>query len=228
MKITIIIPVYNEERYIQKILNQVNEQKKSQELEIIVVDDNSSDKTKSILSENSDLYDFIIFKDKNEGKGSAIITGIHKASGDYILIQDADLEYSPKDYSKLFDPIQYGADVVYGSRFTGSDSRRVLYYSHRIANQILTTISNFLTNINFTDIETGYKLIKTKTLKDLNLREKSFAIEIELTMKLAKLDLKFYEVGISYFGRTYAEGKKITIKDGFVAIYKIFYYRFFN
>ncbi len=228
MKITIIIPVYNEERYILKILNQVNEQKKIQELEIVVVDDNSTDKTKSILNENSDLYDFIIFKDKNEGKGSAIISGINKASGDYILIQDADLEYSPKDYSKLFDPIQYGADVVYGSRFTGSDSRRVLYYSHRIANQILTIISNFLTNINFTDIETGYKLIKTKTLKDLNLKEKSFAIEIELTMKLAKLDLKFYEVGISYFGRTYAEGKKITLKDGFVAVYKIFYYRFFN
>ena len=223
MKITIIIPVYNEERYILKILNQVNEQKKIQELEIVVVDDNSTDKTKSILNENSDLYDFIIFKDKNEGKGSAIISGINKASGDYILIQDADLEYSPKDYSKLFDPIQYGADVVYGSRFTGSDSRRVLYYSHRIANQILTIISNFLTNINFTDIETGYKLIKTKTLKDLNLKEKSFAIEIELTMKLAKLDLKFYEVG-----RTYAEGKKITLKDGFVAVYKIFYYRFFN
>ena len=228
MKITIIIPVYNEERYILKILNQVNEQKKIQELEIVVVDDNSTDKTKSILNENSDLYDFIIFKDKNEGKGSAIISGINKASGDYILIQDADLEYSPKDYSKLFDPIQYGADVVYGSRFTGSDSRRVLYYSHRIANQILTIISNFLTNINFTDIETGYKLIKTKTLKDLNLKEKSFAIEIELTMKLAKLDLKFYEVGISYFGRTYAEGKKITLKDGFVAVNKIFYYRFFN
>ncbi len=228
MKITIIIPVYNEEKYILKILKQVNEQKKIQELEIIVVDDNSTDRTQSILNENSDLYDFIIFKDINEGKGSAIITGISKASGDYILIQDADLEYSPKDYSKLFDPIQYGADVVYGSRFTGSDSRRVLYYSHRIANQILTVISNFLTNINFSDIETGYKLIKTKTLKNLNLKEKSFAIEIELTMKLAKLDLKFYEVGISYFGRTYAEGKKITLKDGFVAIYKIFYYRFFN
>lgn len=228
MKITIIIPVYNEEKYILKILNQVNEQRKIGQLEIIVVDDNSSDKTKAILNENPNLYDLIIFKDKNEGKGSAIITGINKATGEYVLIQDADLEYSPKDYIKLFDPIQYGADVVYGSRFTGSNSRRVLYYSHRIANQILTIISNVLTNINFTDIETGYKLMKTKTLKDLNLREKSFAIEIELTMKLAKLNLKFYEVGISYFGRTYAEGKKITLKDGFIAIYKIFYYKFFN
>lgn len=226
MKISIIIPVFNEEKYILNILNQVNEQKKINELEIIVVDDNSSDNTKSILKENANLYDFVIFKDKNEGKGSAIISGVENVTGDYILIQDADLEYSPKDYQKIFEPINHGAEVVYGSRFTGSDSRRVLYYSHRIANQILTIVANLLTNINFTDIETGYKLIKTEVFKSLNLKEKSFAIEIEMTMKLSKLNLKFFEVGISYFGRTYQEGKKISLKDGFIALYKLFYYKF--
>tara|TARA_A100001011_G_C14290149_1_gene835792 strand:+ start:1459 stop:2160 length:702 start_codon:yes stop_codon:yes gene_type:complete len=228
MKISIIVPVYNEEKFVIKLLNLVNEQKKISNLEIIVVDDNSTDETATHLKENPSLYDKIIFKEKNEGKGSAIISGLDQVTGEYVLIQDSDLEYSPSDYARLFEPIKYGADVVYGSRFMGSEPKRVLYYTHRVANQILTTLANIFTNFNFTDIETGYKLIKTSVFKNLNLKEKSFGIEIELTMKLSKIDLKFYEVGISYFGRTYAEGKKIGIKDGLVAIYKIFYYKLFN
>ena len=228
MKISIIIPVYNEEQFIIKLLNSVNEQKNKYELEIIIADDNSTDKTREILEENKKLYDKIIFKEKNEGKGSAIISALNHVTGDYILIQDADLEYSPNDYEKIFKPIEHGADVVYGSRFMGSEPKRVLYYTHKIANKILTTVTNLLTNINFTDIETGYKLIKTDIFKKLRLKEKSFAIEIEITLKLAKQNLKFFEVGISYNGRTYAEGKKITLKDGFIAIYKLFYYRFFS
>lgn len=228
MKISIIIPVYNEEKYILTVLQSVIEQKKLYNLEIIVIDDNSDDNTKKILENNPQLYDFIIFKDKNEGKGSAIINGLSKVTGDYVLIQDADLEYSPTDYAKIFYPTSKNADVVYGSRFVGSNPKRILYFSHRIANSIITLIVNCLTNINFTDVEVGYKLIKTDLIKKIDLKENSFGIEIELTMKLAKLKIKFYEVGISYYGRTYAEGKKITLKDGFIAIYKIFYYKIFN
>ena len=228
MKISIIIPVYNEEKYILTVLKSVIDQKKIYDLEVIVIDDNSHDNTKTILKNNPELYDIIIFKDKNEGKGSAVINGLDKVTGDYVLIQDADLEYSPSDYTLLFNPISKNADVVYGSRFIGSKPKRILYFSHRIANSIITLMVNCLTNINFTDVEVGYKLIKTELIKKINLKENSFGIEIELTMKLAKLDIKFYEVGISYYGRTYAEGKKITLKDGFIAVYKIFYYKIFN
>ena len=228
MKISIIIPVYNEEKYILTVLNSVNDQKKIYDLEVIVIDDNSHDNTKTILKNNPKLYDIIIFRDKNEGKGSAIKNGLDKVTGDYVLIQDADLEYSPSDYTQLFDPISKNADVVYGSRFIGSKPKRILYFSHRVANSIITLMVNCLTNINFTDVEVGYKLIKTELIKKINLKENSFGVEIELTMKLAKLDIKFYEVGISYYGRTYSEGKKITLKDGFIAIYKIFYYKIFN
>jgi len=228
VKISIIIPVYNEEKYILTVLKSVIDQKKLYDLEVIVIDDNSHDNTKTILKNNPELYDIIIFKDKNEGKGSAVINGLDKVTGDYVLIQDADLEYSPSDYTLLFNPISKNADVVYGSRFIGSKPKRILYFSHRIANLIITLMVNCLTNINFTDVEVGYKLIKTELIKKINLKENSFGIEIELTMKLAKLDIKFYEVGISYYGRTYAEGKKITLKDGFIAVYKIFYYKIFN
>ena len=228
MKISIIIPVYNEEKYILTVLKSVIDQKKFYDLEVIVIDDNSHDNTKTILKNNPELYDIIIFKDKNEGKGSAVINGLDKVTGDYVLIQDADLEYSPSDYTLLFNPISKNADVVYGSRFIGSKPKRILYFSHRIANSIITLMVNCLTNINFTDVEVGYKLIKTELIKKINLKENSFGIEIELTMKLAKLNIKFYEVGISYYGRTYAEGKKITLKDGFIAVYKIFYYKIFN
>ena len=228
MKISVVIPVFNEEKYILDVLNSVNKEKSKFDLEIIVVDDNSTDNSRKIIDNNSHLYDHKIFKKQNEGKGSAIISAIEKVSGEYVLIQDADLEYSPNDYEKLFEPINQNADAVYGSRFIGSDAKRIFYFSHRIANFIITTLVNFLTNINFTDVEVGYKLVKTQHIKKINLKEKSFAIEIELTMKLAKQKIKFYEVGISYNGRTYAEGKKITIIDAFSAVYKIFFYKFFN
>jgi len=228
MKITILIPVFNEKNYILKVLEKVNKQKENFDLEIVVVDDCSSDGTIKILKENNRLYDKIIYKDRNEGKGSAVIEGIKISTGEFLLVQDADLEYSPNDYVKLFEPIKYGADAVYGSRFKGSEPKRVFYFFNRVANFLITFLVNFLTNINFSDVETGYKLIKTDLIKKINLQEKTFAFEVELTMKLSKLKIKFYEVGINYNGRTYEEGKKIQIKDGFIAVYKIIYYFFFR
>lgn len=227
MKISIIIPVYNEERYVLEILERVNSQKKNYDLEIIVNDDTSTDNSLKILKENHHLYDKLIEGKVNKGKGYAIISALNYVSGKYLLIQDADLEYNPKDYSQLFSPIlNLDADVVYGSRFQGSDPKRILYFKNRFANFILSLLVSILTNINFSDVETGYKLIKTNILKSLKLTEKTFAIEIEITMKLAKQNLKFYEVGISYNGRTYEEGKKINLKDGLKALFLIFYYRF--
>jgi len=229
MKISIIIPVFNEEKYIINILNKVNAQKQFHDLEIIVCDDASNDRTLSLLKHNNHLYDKIIENKKNQGKGSAIKNALEHITGEFVLIQDADLEYDPKDYNKLFGPVkELGADVVYGSRFQGSEAKRILYFINRMANYFLSFFVSILTNINFSDVETGYKLIRSNIFKSLNLTENSFAIEIEITMKLAKKKLKFYEVGISYNGRTYEEGKKIGIKDGFLALYKIFYYRFIN
>lgn len=229
MRISIIIPVYNEEKFILEVLKKVNQQKKRFNLEIIVCDDCSNDQTKNILLENKDFYDKILFNDINMGKGSAIIKALNEVSGDYVLIQDADLEYNPKDYNQLFDPaLKLNADVVFGSRFHGNGAKRILYFKNRFANFFLSLLVSVLTNINFSDVETGYKLVKTDIFKSLNLNEKTFAIEIEITMKLAKRKLKFYEVGISYNGRTYEEGKKIRFKDGLIALYKIFYYKFFN
>tara|TARA_A100001011_G_scaffold314891_1_gene333289 strand:- start:56016 stop:56705 length:690 start_codon:yes stop_codon:yes gene_type:complete len=227
-KISIIIPVFNEEKFIIESLKKVNLQKQKFDLEIIVVDDCSTDKTRKLLEDNKSLFDVIMFKEINEGKGSAIKLGINKATGEYVLVQDADLEYSPEDYVKMFTPIENGADVVYGSRFKGSEAKRLIYFFHRIANFLITLLVNILTNINFSDVECGYKLIRTKLIKQINLKENSFAFEVELTMKLAKLPIKFYEVGINYDGRKYEEGKKIQMKDGFIAIYKIVYYFLFK
>lgn len=229
MLISIIIPAYNEENTIIDILKKVNLERENFNLQIIVSDDKSSDKTRDLLIKNKSLYDKLILNDKNNGKGSAIINALKETTGDYVLIQDADLEYDPTDYKKMISPVvKDNADVVYGSRFQGSDPKRILYFTHRFANFIITILVNILTNINFSDVETGYKLVKTSILKDLNLKERTFAFEIETTMKLSKRKLKFYEVGINYFGRTYEEGKKIGFKDGIIALYKIFYYRFFN
>ena len=226
MKITVIIPVFNEEKYILKVLKNVNSFKNKLNLEILVSDDGSTDKTLTILKKNENLYDVLIEGKENKGKGSAIKNAMKFITGDYVIIQDADLEYNPEDYVKLIDPInKFGAEVVFGSRFKGSEAKRILYFKNRVANFVLSFIVSFVTNINFSDVETGYKVIKSDIFKELNLTENSFAIEIEITMKLAKKKLKFYEVGISYNGRTFEEGKKIKTIDGLIALYKIFYYK---
>lgn len=229
MKISIIIPCYNEEKYILKVLKNINIQKKKFKLEIIVSDDGSTDKTVKLLKKNKRLYNILVIGNKNQGKGSAIRKALPLASGEYVLIQDSDLEYSPEDYSKIFYPaFKKKADVVFGSRFMSGANRRVIYYQHQIANKIITFLCNVITNINLSDVEVGYKLIKTSIIKKLNLKENSFGIEIELAVKLAKLKLRIFEVGISYNGRSYEEGKKIKTVDAFIAIYCIFKYKFFS
>jgi glycosyltransferase involved in cell wall biosynthesis len=226
MKISIIVPCYNEENFIIEVLKNINKQKKKFNLEIIVSDDGSTDKTLFHLLNNSLLYDYLVTTKKNLGKGNAIINALQKATGEYILIQDADLEYSPEDYKDLFDPIfKYGADVIYGSRFNTNKSHKIMYYKNQVANKIITLLCNLFTNLNLSDVEVGYKIFKTSIIKNLNLKEKSFGIEIELTMKISKLNLKIYEVGISYNGRTYEEGKKIKTIDGLKALYCIFKYK---
>ena len=229
MKLSIIIPVYNEKNYILTVLEKVNKQKDKFDIEIIVTDDGSTDGTVDIIKNNKQLYDKAIFNERNEGKGSAIKESLNHVTGDYVLIQDADLEYNPDEYKNLISPIiDYNAEIVFGSRFKGGKPERVLYFKNRVANFFLSLLVSILTDINFSDVETGYKLIKTSKLKSLNLNEKSFGIEIEIVMKLAKTNSNFYEVGISYHGRTYEEGKKIRFIDGIVALYKVFYYKFFN
>ena len=229
MKISIIIPCYNEEKYILKVLKNISIQKKKFNLEIIISDDGSNDNTVKLLKKNKKLYDKIIISKKNQGKGSAVRKALPITSGEYVLIQDADLEYSPEDYSKIFYPVlKNNADVVFGSRFISSENRRVIYYQHQIANKIITFLCNIITNVNLSDVEVGYKLIKSSIIKKLHLKENSFGIEIELVVKLAKLKLRIFEVGISYNGRSYEEGKKIKAIDAFIAIYCIFKYRFFS
>ncbi len=230
IKVSVVIPCYNEEKTIEKVITKVLNQKDIVE-EVIVIDDSSTDKSKEIISRLSQKDSKIkfFFKDKNEGKGSALIKGFELSNEEIILIQDADLEYDPSEYQKLIKPfIESNADVVYGSRFMGGDMVRLHFFWHFIANKILTFICNIVTNLNMSDMETGYKLIKKKYLNRIFLKEKSFGIEPELTVKLARLRLVFYEVPISYKGRTYSEGKKIGLKDAFVAMYCIFKYKFFD
>jgi len=229
MKLSIIIPCYNEFNTIKSILLKIKEVSDYQK-EIVIIDDCSNDGTKEIL-ENIEQNDDqkIIFNDKNYGKGFCIKRGISEATGDIIIIQDADLEYDPHDYPKLVEPIKKDiADVVYGSRFTGSESKRVLFYWHSLGNLILTTLSNMFTNINLTDMECCYKAFKSKIIKEIDLKENRFGFEPEVTAKIAKKNLRIYEVGIKYYGRKYSEGKKITWIDGFRAIYCIIFYNIFN
>lgn len=230
-KLTIIIPIYNEVNTFLKILKKVNEAilHDSFDKEIILIDDFSTDGTKHLI-ENV-IQDNVkkIYHLRNMGKGACIQNGVKMASGDYVIIQDADLEYDPKDYNLLIEPLlNYDADVVYGSRFLSNKSKRILYFWHTIGNKILTLFSNLLSNLNFTDMETCYKLVRKDILDKINLKEKRFGFEPEITAKLAKLNkiknLKIYEVGISYNGRTYAEGKKINWKDGFAAFWFIIKY----
>ena len=229
MKISVIIPCYNEENTIIHLLKKVNIQKKNFHLEIIISDDGSKDQTIKLLEKNKNLFDKLIVGEKNKGKGAALRKAIDHSTGEIIIFQDADLEYDPEDYKKLVEPfIKNQADVVYGSRFMGSSAHRLIYYSHRIANFFITNLVNIFTNINFSDVETGYKVFRRSTLEKIVLKENSFGIEIELTMKMAKMKIKIFEVGISYNGRSYQEGKKITIKDGFIAIFLIFKYFFIS
>lgn len=229
MKISILIPTYNEESYILQTLKKVNEQKNKFDLEIIISDDGSTDQTISLLNNNKNLFDKLIENKKNQGKGCAIKIGLKNCSGEIIIIQDADLEYDPNEFIDLINPfLNNEADVVYGSRFLGNKTKRVLYFNNKIANFFLTMLVNLLTNLNFTDVETGYKAFKKDILKNIELKENSFTFEIEFTMKIAKLKKKIYEVGISYNGRTVEEGKKIKLKDGLLALYCILKYRFFN
>lgn len=227
MKISVVVPAYNEEKTIILLLNKVNEilnKKFSNDFEIIVVDDGSTDSTNKLLIENKKLYTNLITLSKNQGKGFAIKKSIEVCNGEIVIIQDADLEYSPDEYPRLLVPFdKFQADVVYGSRFKSSELNRVLFFWHSIANKIITLISNIFSDLNLTDVETGFKAFRKKTISNISLTEKSFGIEIELTHKLANIKpkLKFFEVGISYNGRTYDEGKKIGIKDAFRAIYCI-------
>ena len=232
-KISIVIPCYNEEKTISTIIdNSINSIKKiTNDYELIVVDDSSSDGSKVILKEYLERNIIKLFThDNNIGKGAALNTAFNHTKGEIIIIQDADLEYNPKDYEKLLVPfIETDADVVYGSRFLGGGRySRLHFFWHFLANKILTFFCNLVTNINMTDMETGFKAFKSSSLKNLNLKEKSFGFEPEITIKLAKKKLKFYEVSISYKGRSYEEGKKITIKDAFRAIYCIFKYSIFK
>ena len=230
MKLSIIIPCYNEENTIKIIVEKVLKFN-LYEKEIIIVDDCSIDNSRQIIKklalENSNIKFF--FLEKNLGKGAALSKGFFEASGDIILTQDADLEYDPSDYPKLLKPfIDTDADIVYGSRFLGGDYVRLHFFWHFLANKLLTLITNLVTNLNMSDMETGYKVFKSSVIKSIKIKERSFGVEPEITVKLAKKKLIFYEVPISYRGRSYEEGKKITLKDAFVALFCIFKYRFFN
>jgi glycosyltransferase involved in cell wall biosynthesis len=229
MKISIIIPCFNEEKTISLIINKILNSYTG-EKEIIVIDDFSNDKTRDILKiDLKSKIDKLILNTKNCGKGYSIREGIKIAVGDIILIQDADLEYDPSDYAKLMNPIKKGvADVVYGSRFLSGEEKRVLYFWHTLGNKFLTTLSNMFSNLNLTDMEVGYKLFKSNIIKDINLMEDRFGFEPEVTAKIAKKKIRIFEVGISYYGRKYEDGKKITWKDGISAIRCIFKYNLFK
>ncbi len=229
MKISVVIPVFNERNTIEQIVRAVRAAEAG-EIEIIVVDDASTDGTQDVLKEKvSAVADKIIYQPRNQGKGAAVRAGIAAATGDIVLVQDADLEYNPTDYPTLLEPILSGkADAVFGSRFLGGRPHRVLYFWHMVGNRFLTLLSNMFTNLNLTDVETCYKAFRAEVIKSLDLRENRFGFEPEVTAKLAKAKYRIYEVGISYNGRTYSEGKKVNWKDGFHAIYAIVRYNLFK
>jgi glycosyltransferase involved in cell wall biosynthesis len=233
VKLSVLIPVYNEERTLEEVVRRVH----SIELpkEIILVDDGSKDRSREILTQLQEeserapdpLNEIKVFlQPHNQGKGAAIKVALDHAHGEVIIIQDADLEYDPHDYPALLEPIERGlADVVYGTRFAGGGAHRVLFFWHSLGNRILTLVSNMLTNLNLSDMEVGYKMFRAEVLKSIKLESKRFGFEPEVTLKLAKKGYRFYEVPISYHGRTYKEGKKITWKDGVSALYYMLRFR---
>jgi glycosyltransferase involved in cell wall biosynthesis len=222
MKLSIVIPCYNEVRTIRHIVDRVRAAPVA-EREIIIVDDCSRDGTRDLLrTEIAPLVDKVLYHEVNQGKGAALRTGFRAATGDVVVVQDADLEYDPQDYPRLLQPILEGkADVVFGSRFQGGQPHRVVYFWHMVGNKFLTLLSNMATNINLTDMETCYKVFRREVLQRIEIEENRFGFEPEITAKVARLGVVIFEVGISYYGRTYAEGKKIGWRDGFRALWAI-------
>lgn len=229
MKLSVIIPCYNEVNTIEKVVNAVKDSP-IKSCEIIIVDDGSRDGTRELLNAKIEpLVEKVIYHQKNKGKGAALKTGFSAATGDIVIVQDADLEYDPQEFPLMIEPILQGkADVVFGSRFQGGKPHRVVYYWHRLGNAFLTTLSNMFTNINLTDMETCYKAFRREIIQAINIQESRFGFEPEITAKVAKMNCRIYEVGISYYGRTYKEGKKIGWKDGVQAIYCIIKYNLFD
>ena len=233
-KLSIIIPCYNEENLIGKVIDSVVQARLGYEIEkeIIIVDDGSNDRTTVVIEEYARRTPGIIVcrHPTNSGKGTSIKTGLAQATGTIILVQDSDLEYDPADYPKLLQPIMDGhADVVYGSRFTGNGPHRVLFYFHTLGNKFLTSLSNLFTQLNLTDMETGYKMFRSEVLRKITLEEKRFGFEPEVTAKISRIPgIRIYETGIAYYGRTYNDGKKINWQDGFRAIYCIIKYNLFS
>jgi glycosyltransferase involved in cell wall biosynthesis len=225
--LTVVVPCYNEEETIKQLITRVLEQDAVRE--VIIVNDASTDNSRKLIKELKDQRIVFLENSINLGKGASVKKGFQIATSEYVLIQDADLEYSPEEYPRLLNPLVSGyADVVFGSRFLTYDSRRALYFWHRVGNKFLTLLSNMFTNIDLTDMETCYKVMRTDIAKQIDIKEKRFGLEPELTAKLAKMKVRIYEVGISYRGRTYLEGKKITWKDGISAIRCIIKYNIFK